>query len=88
MPEPTDMIMPMLREMRDETRQGFADLRSKMGSRFDGLDARLRAVERLVKAQREASFEGESILGRYAAKQVEERLSALERKVEALETRE
>ncbi len=98
MPDPTDMIVPMLREMRDETRrgfdemreetrQGFADMRSKMGSRFDGLDARLRAVERLVKAQREA-FEGESILGRYAAKQVEERLSALERKVEALETRE
>jgi hypothetical protein len=26
MPEPTDMIMPMLGEMRDETRQGFDDL--------------------------------------------------------------
>jgi polyhydroxyalkanoate synthesis regulator phasin len=83
MPEPTDMIMPMLREMRDETRQGFDDMRS----RLDGLDERLRAVERLVKVQREA-FEGESILGRYAAKEVEERLSALERKVEALESRE
>jgi hypothetical protein len=63
MPEPTDMIMPMLREMRDETRQGFDDMRS----RLDGLDERLRAVERLVKVQREA-FEGESILGRYAAR--------------------
>jgi hypothetical protein len=94
MPEPTDMIMPMLREMREETRRGFDEVREEtrqgfndMRSRLDGLDARLRAVERLVKAQREA-FEGESILGRYAAKEVEERLSALERKVEALETRE
>jgi hypothetical protein len=66
MPDPTDMIMPMLGEMRNETRQGFDDMRA----RLDGLDARLRAVERLVKAQREA-FEGESILGRYAAKEVE-----------------
>jgi L-lactate utilization protein LutB len=51
MPEPTDMIMPMLHEIREETRQGF--------SCFDGVEARLRAVEKLVKAQREA-FEGES----------------------------
>ena len=71
MPEPTDMIMPMLREMREETRQGFDHLRGEMRSRFDEVDARLRAVERLVKAQREA-FEGESILGRYAAKEVED----------------
>jgi hypothetical protein len=91
MPEPTDMIMPMLREMREQTRRGFDEVREEtrqgfndMRSRLDGLDARLRAVERLVKAQREA-FEGESILGRCAAK---ERLSALERKVEALEARE
>lgn len=70
MPEPTDMIMPMLGEMRDETRQGLDDLRGEMRSRFDEVDAGLRAVERLVKAQREA-FEGESILGRYAAKEVE-----------------
>lgn len=83
MPEPTDMIMPMLREMREETRQGFDDMRS----RLDGLDERLRAVERLVKAQREA-FEGESILGRYAAKEVDERLSTLEQRVAALESRE
>jgi len=73
------MIMPMLREMREETRQGFDDMRS----RFDEVEARVCAVERLIKAQREA-FEGESILGRYAAKEVEGHLSALlERKVEA-----
>ena len=77
------MIMPMLREMREETRQGFAELRGEMRSRFDEVEARVCAVERLIKAQREA-FEGESILGRYAAKEVEGHLSALlERKVEA-----
>ncbi|MTW16301.1 hypothetical protein GJ689_08765 [Rhodoplanes serenus] len=91
MPEPTDMIVPLLREMRDETRRSFADLRADLDrrfegvdSRFDAVDARLRAIEKIVKAQREA-FEGESILGRYAAKEVEERLAPLERKVEALE---
>jgi hypothetical protein len=82
-PDPTDMILPMLREMREEMRQGF----SRVDQRFDGLDARLRAVEKIVKAQREA-FEGESILGRYAVREVEERLSKLEQKVEALERRE
>lgn len=87
MPEPTDMIMPMLREMREETRQGFAELRGEMRSRFDEVEARLRAVEKLIKAQREA-FEGESVLGRYAAKEVEERLSTLEQRVAALESRE
>jgi hypothetical protein len=66
-PDPTDMIMPMLREMREEMRQGF----SRVDQRFDGLDARLRAVEKV-----------------YAAREVEERLSKLEQKVEALERRE
>lgn len=90
MPEPTDMIMPMMREMREETRRGFSEMRARfegVDGKLDGLDARLRAVEKIVKAQREA-FEGESILGRYAVREVEERLSALERKVEALETRD
>lgn len=59
MAEPVDMIMPMLGEMREEMRQGFA----RVDTRFDGLDARLSAVERIVKAQREA-LEAESILGR------------------------
>jgi hypothetical protein len=66
-PDPTDMILPMLREMREEMRQGF----SRVDRRFDGLDARLRAVEKV-----------------YAAREVEERLSKLEQKVEALERRE
>jgi hypothetical protein len=87
MAEPTDMIMPMLREMREETQRGFQELRHRMDSRFDGLDARLSAVEKVIKAQREA-LEAESILGRYAVREVEERLSRLEQKVEALERRE
>ena len=82
MPEPTDMIVPMLREMRDETRQGFKELRGEMRSRFDEVDARLRAVERLVKAQRE----GRSRAKAFSA--ATPPIAALERKVEALETRE
>lgn len=42
----------------------------------EAIDARLRAVEKIVKAQREA-FEGESVVGRYAAKEVE----AIKRKI-------
>lgn len=90
MTEPSDMILPLLREMREETRRSFAELREEMHRRFEGVDgrfdevdARLRAVEKIVKAQREA-FEGESILGRYAAKEVEERLTALEQEVQNL----
>ncbi|EJW12141.1 hypothetical protein A33M_2264 [Rhodovulum sp. PH10] len=87
------MIVPMLREMREETRRGFTEMREEMGRRFDqtdaridAIDARLSTVEKIVRAQR-AAFEGESVLGRYAAKEVEERLAALERKVEALEAK-
>lgn len=79
MPEPTDMILPLLREMRDETRRGFDEMRTRFQSsdeRLEAIDARLRAVEKIVKAQREA-FEGESVVGRYAAKEVE----AIKRKI-------
>lgn len=83
---PEDMIVPMLREMREEMRQRFEDVERRFDKRFDEVDDRLRAIEKLTRAQREA-FEGESILGRYAAKEVEERLVELERKVAALESR-
>lgn len=93
MAEPEDMIVPMLREMREEVRRGFEEvdqrfkaIETRFDARFDGIDGRLRTLEKLVRAQREA-FEGESILGRYAAKEVEERLAELERKVAALESR-
>ncbi|MFL9826102.1 hypothetical protein [Rhodoplanes sp. SY1] len=90
MTEPSDMILPLLREMREETRRSFAELREEMhrrfervDGRFDEVDVRLCAVEKNVKVQREA-FEGESILGRYAAREVEERTSALEQDVQKL----
>lgn len=93
MTEPSDMILPLLREMREETRRSFAELREEMQQRFervdgriDEVDAPLRAVEKIVKVQREA-FEGESILGRYTAKEVEERLTALELDVQDLKRR-
>lgn len=86
MPEPTDMILPLLGEMCGETRLGFEEMRTRFLSsdeRLEAIDARLRAVEKIVKAQREA-FEGDSVLGRYAAKEVEGRLVALEHDVEAM----
>ena len=93
MAEPENMILPLLREMREEIRRRFEDvdrrfesLESRFDKRFDGVEDRLRILEKLVRAQREA-FEGESVLGRYAAKEVDERLAELERKVAALESR-
>lgn len=84
MAEPQDMILPMLDEMRGEMRQRFEDIERRFDKRFDEVDDRLRALEKIMRAQREA-FEGESILGRYTVRGVEERPDELERKVAALE---
>jgi hypothetical protein len=72
MADPVDMIIPMLREMREEMREGFA----RVWEEFAGVHKRL-------EAQKDA-LTGETILGRYAAKEVEERLAKLEQEVAEL----
>jgi hypothetical protein len=74
MAEPQDIVVPLLREMRTEIRAGFERVARKLGEhdvRFDNL--------------REA-VNGESVLGRYAAAEVEERLAAIGKRLTALET--
>jgi len=79
MAEPDNMILVLLREMRAEMNARFEEVReefSRVESRFDRLERR----ENI----RQAAF-GESVLGRYAAAEVEERLERIEKRPEALE---
>jgi polyhydroxyalkanoate synthesis regulator phasin len=73
MAEPSDLILPMLREMRAEGTAFREEMRSDMAE----LKKRLETV-------RQAAF-GESVLGRYAAAEVEERMEAFEKRLAALE---
>lgn len=73
MAEPNDLILPMLREMRAESVAFREEMRSDMAE----LKKRLENV-------RQAAF-GESVLGRYAAAEVEERIEAIEKRLSALE---
>ncbi|MEE7504059.1 hypothetical protein [Methylobacterium mesophilicum] len=80
MAEPQDMIVPLLREMRTEMQTNFADVRQQ----FEAVNARFDKFERRFDNLREA-VNGESVLGRYAAAEVEGRLDAIEKRLAALE---
>jgi chaperonin cofactor prefoldin len=80
--EPENLILVLLREMRQH-----------MDNRFDGVEARLGNVEasqsalgKRFDAVKQAAF-ADSLLGRYAVAEVEERLEDLTRRLEALEGR-
>jgi hypothetical protein len=84
MPEPVNHTLHVLREFREEFREfvaktdkSFDTLEKKVDRNHDDLKER---IENL----RQAAF-GESVLGRYAAAEVEERLSAIESRLSALE---
>ncbi|SDN07071.1 hypothetical protein SAMN05216360_105272 [Methylobacterium phyllostachyos] len=80
MAEPQDMIVPLLREIRAEMSAGF----ERVDRKLEEHDARFDKLERRFDNLREA-VNGESVLGRYAAAEVEERLEAIERRLAALE---
>jgi hypothetical protein len=75
MAEPVNHTLHVLREFRDE----FKTFVTKADRNHEELKER---IENL----RQAAF-GESVLGRCAAAEVEERIAALERRVSALESR-
>jgi polyhydroxyalkanoate synthesis regulator phasin len=89
MPEPDNHTLRLLREIRsqgedtrkdlDDLRNGFNGLRRDVTQGFEHISERLEHLTRLVT--------GESVLGRYAAANVDERLDALEKRVTALEER-
>ena len=80
MAEPQDMIVPLLREMRTEMHTGF----ERIDRKLEEHDARFDKLERRFDNLREA-VNGESVLGRYAAAEVEGRLDAIEKRLTALE---
>ncbi|MFN3671635.1 MAG: hypothetical protein ACK4VM_06990 [Bosea sp. (in: a-proteobacteria)] len=73
MSEPNDLVLRLLREMRAEGTAFQEEMRSDMAD----LKKRLESVK-------QAAF-GESVLGRYAAAEVEERIEAIEKRLSALE---
>jgi uncharacterized coiled-coil DUF342 family protein len=82
MAEPDNLVLSLLREMRTEITREFKDVRTQLRE----MDARLVALDSKVDNVKQVAF-GESVLGRYAAAEVEERLAEIERRLQALETR-
>lgn len=86
MAEPENHTLHLLREIR----AAIAGMESRADGRFDSLEAKIdRHHDELTKRMdslRQA-INGESVLGRYAAAEVEERLAAIEHRLAALEQR-
>ncbi|TXM75550.1 hypothetical protein FV218_08355 [Methylobacterium sp. WL69] len=81
MAEPQDTILPLLREIRADLKAGF----DRVDRKLEQHDARFDKLERRFDNLREA-VNGESVLGRYAAAQFEERLEVIEKRLAVLET--
>jgi septation ring formation regulator EzrA len=79
MAEPKDMIVPMLKEMREETRE----FRHETGKRFDKVDQRLDRIEGRQKSFNSA-MTADTMMSKFMLGDYEERLGALEAKVDAL----
>ena len=86
MPEPEDMVMPMLREMREELRKRFDGVSkefSGVGKRFDGVDQRLEKIESAQKSFRHA-LTADTLMSKFITGDFEERIEALEKKMDTL----
>lgn len=89
MAEPENMTLVLLRELRSRMETRFDNLDRKLAehdARFDAHDARFTALEKKIDTIKQAAF-AESILGRYAVVDVEQRLAELEERLAALEKR-
>jgi polyhydroxyalkanoate synthesis regulator phasin len=79
MAEPENHLLREIRAQGEDTRKALEGLRTEMTQGFEHVGERLEHLTRLVS--------GESVLGRYAAANVDDRLEALEQRVAALERR-
>ena len=70
--EPGDMILPMLREMRKETQEGFASVNQRLDKLVDGQKSFRNALS------------AESLMSKFVIGDFEERLAALERRFDDL----
>lgn len=86
MTEPKDMVIPMLKEMRAAIDKRF----DSADKRFDGVDSRLDAVERRLDTidGRQKSFNNaltaDTMMSKLVTGDFEERIGALEKKVDQL----
>ena len=74
--EPQNLVLSPLREIREKL-----DAHDK---RFDAQDKRFDTLDKKLDSLRQA-INGESVLGRYAAAEVEERLEGIEKRLSVLE---
>jgi len=81
MPEPADMIVPLLREMRTEN----AALHEQTRELIKDLDKRLGAVESAQNSCRQA-LTADTLLSKLVTGEFEERIETPERKVRELES--
>ena len=81
MAKPTDMVMPMLREMRAENEARHGEVLV----RFDRVEQRLKKLEDAQVSFKQA-LTADSLLSKLVTGEFEERNEALEKKVKDLET--
>lgn len=74
MAEPDNLVLSVLREMRRD-----------IDHRFDGVDEKLASQDKKIESIRQA-LQAETALGRYAVVGVEERLEAIEKRLDDIET--
>lgn len=79
MAEPSDLVLTILREMRLEIRDRFEEV----DRRFNTVDKRLEDIEGAQKSYRQA-LSADSMMSKLVTGDFEERILALEAKVDAL----
>lgn len=80
MSEPDNFIVKLLREIRAEMNERFDAVDRRLvghDKRFDGLDSKIESLKQ--------AMHGESVLGRYATAEFEDRIEAIEKRLEKLE---
>jgi chaperonin cofactor prefoldin len=81
---PNNFILTLQREIRAEMNQRFQGLETGMNARFNSVDEQLDRVDKRIDSVKQAAF-GESVLGRYAVAEVEDRLEKMEKRLRTLE---
>lgn len=71
----------------NQTLRSLRDIRSAIKAMDQRIDKRFESAESKTDDLRSRAINGESVLGRYAAAEVEERLESLEKRISALEGR-
>jgi hypothetical protein len=79
MAEPEDMIIPMLRELRQELREARSEVRAELisvGSRLSGLEGSMKSFRNALTA--------DTMMSKFITGDFEERIEALEKKMDGL----